>query len=408
MKLKTTLILFALCIGMVASAQDTFKSCYVQGDSCFSVTYERGTVTTTIPAPTPNCSGHLVYNAPAGKSPKKLRRLGTNPQFGTLRFYSTTQEVYDHLNKAYSENQKGNAAELDKLWRAMGYSGFKDPSYTVNQLTPVFYDPGIVGMLGAGGNRYVYAEVHHNDDAKVKGYRVTAAAGCDITIMEICGNAFFPQGYIDQGSRQFVAARTQGYSGPNAGTTSTTSSTGSRMISKKGCPIGVDLTNKTAHAYIQDGQCYVRVCDNVNKNGNNPVKVSSLAHNQQFGPMTDAKTPTDFVDRLNALYTENKSGNAAEIDRLLQTIGYSGLSDPNFNVNQITLINYEGGVAAVMGGGEHQYMFSEISTENYENLRGFQIKSQNEKCDLVFIDVCGNALYCPQPMNCQNIPCGCN
>ncbi len=377
MKLKTTLLFLAMCIGVSTFAQETFKSCYVQGDSCYTITYERGTV-----AP-PICSGHEVFNAPTGRKAKVLSRLGTNPQFGTLRFYSTTQEVYDHLKKAYTANEKGNAKELDDLWNVMGYNGFNDPRFTVGQLTPVFYDPGVTGMLGAGGNTYVYAEVYHNDDAKVKGYKVTALEGCDVTIMEICGNAFYPQGY-----RQPAVSN--------------------RVISKKSCKINADLTNKTAHAFIQDGQCYVRLCDKVDKKGTSPVKVTSLAHNQQFGPMTDAKTPEDFIARLRALHQENKDGNAAEIDRLLQTVGYSGLSDPNFNTSQISVINYDGGVAAVMGGGEHQYMFSELSTENFKNLRGFNIKSQNDQCDLVFIDVCGNALYCPQSLNCQNIPCNCN
>ena len=119
--------------------------------------------------------------------------------------------------------------------------------------------------------------------------------------------------------------------------------------------------------------------------------------------MVDAKTTQDVYDRLKALHSENKSGNAAELDRLLRSVGYSGLNDPKFNTSQIEIIKYQGGVAAVMGGGEHQYMYSEnCDRKKYEVFTWFPAsKSHNDNCDLVIIDVCGNALYCPQPINCQ-------
>ena len=74
---------------------------------------------------------------------KRLARLGSNPQFGTLKNYTTTQEVYDHLKRAYRTNDKGNAAELDKLWRAMGFTGFNDERFYSSSINPCFfYDVG--------------------------------------------------------------------------------------------------------------------------------------------------------------------------------------------------------------------------------------------------------------------------
>ena len=379
MNFRITLTIFAALWLTTSFAQETFKTCYVMGDSCFTATYSTSTTRDF-------SSRHVLFRAPKGQKPKSLARLGSNPQFGTLRFYTTTQEVFDHLNEAYKKNEKGNAAELDKLWRAMGYSGFNDDRYTVEDLTPVYHNPGVVGMLGAGGNTYLYAKIYNNGTGKpLKGYRVTAPDGNDITIMEICGNAFLKDS-------------------PVSGTT---------LISKKGCKLDLkpgELESKSINAFLKEGKCYVRICDKPASNGGEaPEVVRSLAHNQQFGPMTDVKTADELMARLKSLHKENKSGNRKEIDRLLKTIGYTnGLSDDRFTTDQVTVVNYEGGVAAVMGGGEHQYMFSEISTENYDNLRGFQIKSLNEECDLTIIDVCGNALYCPQPMNCRTIECGCN
>lgn len=126
--------------------------------------------------------------------------------------------------------------------------------------------------------------------------------------------------------------------------------------------------------------------------------------------MVDLKTTDAVYSKLQSLHSENKNGNRAEIDRLLRTIGYTdGIKDSRFSASSINIVRYEGGVAAVMGGGEHQYMYSEMSTENFDGLRGFTIKSLNNQCDLTIIDVCGNALYCPQPMDCQTINCAaCN
>ena len=377
-------------------AQDTYRSSYVQGDSCYCITYASSTVETVIEQ---SCSGkHIVFNAPTNRSPKNLPRLGSNPQFETLRNYTTTQEVYDHLKRIYLENNKGNAAELDKLWKAMGFKGFNDMSFTVDKVNPVIYDAGVSGMLGAGGNSYLYASIAPGTDQKFKGYKITSVNGCDITIMEICGNAFYPSSL----------------SNPTY-SSKTTSAAGQRIVSKKSAPItypaGYNSSNSTVTSYMEGGQCKLRICRKPeSKGGKAPVKVSTLSHNQQFGSMVDLKTSDAVYSKLKSLHAENKSGNRVELDRLLKTIGYTdGIKDSRFSASSISIVKYESGVAAVMGGGEHQYMYSEMSTENFEGLRGFTIKSLNSECDITIIDVCGNALYCPQPMDCQTINCAaCN
>ncbi len=392
MSLKSTLTVAILLIAGSSFAQETFKSCYVQGDSCYCVTY----------APTKTqllvkraCSNkHLVFDYPENKKPKALPRLGTNPQFGTLRNYTTTQEVFDHLKKAYVANEKGNAMELDDLWKAMGYAGFNDPAFTVNEVAIVMYDAGVTGMLGAGGNSYLYASIAPGTNQKFKGYRITSENGCDVTIMEICGNAFFPQNfYVKSGSTMAKSV-----------------SNGTKIVSRKAAkinfPAGYTSENSTVSAFMDDGKCKLRICKKPEDNsGKESVVVTDLSHNQQFGSMVDLRTSDAVYVRLQQLHSENRSGNRAELDRLLRSIGYTGLNDSRFSASSITIENYEGGVAAVMGGGEHQYMRSEISGAKYDTLRGFNIKALNDKCDLTIIDICGNALYCPQPMSCQTIDC---
>lgn len=369
MKLKNLLVVLFAMFTTAAFSQQTTKSCYVKGDSCYTVTCTN----------TCQCSGlHPVFNIPEGATPKQLPRLGTNPQFGTLRNYTTTQQVYDHLQNRY-KTVSADATELDLLWRAMGYNGFSDASFTVDKLTPVYYKAGVTGMLGAGGHTYVYAQISKGQDIMLKGYQVTAMSGCDVTIMEICGNAFFTT-CADQGCVTTAC--------------------------KLDVPGGTD--GKSVYSFYRDGQCMVRVCDRPAKQ-EATQRVSTLAHNQQFGNMTQLQTPQEVYDYLNKLYAENQKGNAAELDRLMKSIGYTdGLKDSRLDASAISIINYEGGVAATMGGGEHQYMYSEISGENYDNIRGYQIRAINDNCDLTIIDVCGNALYCPQPLNCKTYPCGCD
>ena len=260
-------------LATMSVAQDnTFSSCYVKDGYCYTVTYAKGN--------SQSCRGgdHIVYNAPTNRRPKSLPRLGTNPQFGTLKNYTTTQEVYDHLKNAYKENDKGNAAELDKLWRAMGYAGFNDPDYTVEDVTMVFFDAGVTGMLGAGGNTYLYASISPGQDIKLKSYRMTAKAGCDIYIMEICGNAFFPDSDHND-------APVSGYSVVSEEKT---------KLDLEGNPNDYSITS-----FLKNGKCHIRVCKKpANKEGTAPEVVTDLSHNQQFGPMTDVKTAQGLIDRL--------------------------------------------------------------------------------------------------------------
>lgn len=396
MNLKSTLsvlMLFAVSV-VFAQKTTTYQSCYVQGDSCYCVTYERTAVSTVFKQ---SCTGrHIVFDSPTNRTPRSLPRLGTNPQFGTLKNYTTTQEVYDHLKRTYVSDEKGNAAELDKLWKAMGFKGFNDVTFTVDKVNRITYDAGFTGMLGAGGNSYLYATVAPGTSQKFTGYKITSVNGCDVTIMEICGNAFYPENSTDK---------------LNVSSTST----GQRVVSKKASkinyPAGMNASNSTVSSYVENGQCKLRICAKPeSKEGTAPARISNLGHNQQFGSMVDLKTSEQVYNRLQSLHKENASGNRAELDRLLKSIGYAnGINDSKFTADDIDIIRYEGGVAAVMGGGEHQYMYSEISTEKYDVLRGFTIKSLNDQCDLTIIDICGNALYCPKPMNCQTVTCeACN
>jgi hypothetical protein len=169
---------FLFLIANVAFAQQSVTAVYRDGQ-CYIKTCSTPTSC--------NASAHPIF-AESSASPIKLSRLGTSKQFasGGTHMGSTAQEVYQNLRRAY-KNSKADAAELNKLWRAMGYSGFADKTFTVNEVqAPEFFPAGTTGMIGNAKNTYQFAEFGNS----FEGFRIKAATGCDIFIMKNCGNAF--------------------------------------------------------------------------------------------------------------------------------------------------------------------------------------------------------------------------
>jgi Domain of unknown function (DUF6089)/Thrombospondin type 3 repeat len=121
-------------------------------------------------------------------NPKKLSRLGSNPEFGNSHGLTPT-EFYEKLKRAYGNN-KIDRVFLDRIYRLMGYSGgFADA--TADQFTEVELPVGSTGKLG-------YAKTHQTgcytlpDDAYHRqAFHIRSANGCDLHFMKTCGNHFF-------------------------------------------------------------------------------------------------------------------------------------------------------------------------------------------------------------------------
>jgi uncharacterized protein YegP (UPF0339 family) len=120
-------------------------------------------------------------------NPKKLSRLGTNPEFGNSHALSPEQ-FYAKLKKAYADNEVDKVF-LDRVYKAMGYKGFADAK--ADQFSAVVLPVGTSGKLG-------YSKLHKtgcytlpDDEFHRKAFHITAANGCDLHFMKTCGNHFF-------------------------------------------------------------------------------------------------------------------------------------------------------------------------------------------------------------------------
>ncbi|MFN0203194.1 MAG: hypothetical protein ACKVTZ_16830 [Bacteroidia bacterium] len=381
MKRIFSLVLSMLCLGIV-QAQTTSSYCYMREGQC----YTRTCVTT----PCVCNADHPLFRIPADSKPKYIDHLGTNPQFGTLKGLKNTTEVYNHLKGRYSKNQHGDAAELDKLWRAMGYSGFSDASFTVDKLTEISYSCGTVGMLGAGGHKYVYATIGNEKDAgcSLKAYSVTPMNGCGISIMETCGNAFY-QGCF-----------------------------GKSDCSDVPCGAKVELqNNQSAYCYTRDGQCYIKrftsqpcSCNSThplfNIPNTEPKKLHHLGTNPQFGTLKNLHSVAEVYAYLKDRYRKNQNGDAAELDKLWNAMGYNGFSDPTFTVDRMTAIEYDCGVTGMLGAGGHKYAYSTVSEGQNCKLKAYSIAPMNG-CGISIMETCGNAFYqgCTVSSTSEEFPC---
>jgi opacity protein-like surface antigen len=120
-------------------------------------------------------------------NPKKLSRLGTNPEFGNSHGLSAT-EFFEKLTKAYKKN-KVDRVFLDRIFKGMGYSGFADAR--ADMFSEVVIPQGTSGQLG-------YSKLHKtgcytlpDSEYDRQAFRIEAMNGCTFHFMKTCGNHFF-------------------------------------------------------------------------------------------------------------------------------------------------------------------------------------------------------------------------
>ena len=120
-------------------------------------------------------------------NPKKLSRLGTNPEFGNSHDLSPTQ-FYEKLKKAHANNDVDKEF-LDRVFKAMGYTGFADAK--ADQFSAVVIPVGTSGRLGYSKAHKTGCYTLPDDEYHRKAFHIKAANGCDLHFMKTCGNHFF-------------------------------------------------------------------------------------------------------------------------------------------------------------------------------------------------------------------------
>ena len=138
-----------------------------------------------------NLLSYSIFKGDPGKTPIVLKRLGTSPQFGEIPKH-TGVSAYNHLKAVYRKN-KGSRKEIDDLLKALGFTGFNDPSFSSKNLIPEILPTGTIGWMGAYGHKYAWSRLGNDFPT----FKIYAKGGeCFLYIMRKCGNAFYIPTYI--------------------------------------------------------------------------------------------------------------------------------------------------------------------------------------------------------------------
>lgn len=136
-----------------------------------------------------NPGSYAVFSNATGETPVVLNVLGTSPQFGEIPKHTAASAI-SHLKSVYANNSKNSRAELDNFMRALGYSGLKDPQFSVSKIEPQVLNAGKTGWMGAysKGHKYKWSTLGKDFPT----FKIMSADGsCHAYIMKKCGNAFY-------------------------------------------------------------------------------------------------------------------------------------------------------------------------------------------------------------------------
>ncbi len=123
--------------------------------------------------------------------------------------------------------------------------------------------------------------------------------------------------------------------------------------------------------------------------GTVPKIITKLGTAPQFHPLRHNKTTAEYFKNLKNLV--NDKNYKDEINALFTAIGYNGVSDPAFTIEDVTPAQIPFGAIGMLGGGHHHYVYNLIALTNQPYAKGWKITRKSGDCDLYFMDECGNA-----------------
>ena len=132
---------------------------------------------------------HAVFANSSSDVPVLLKKLGTSPQFGEISKH-TSNGAYIHLRKVHAKDIRNSRSEIDDFLKGLGYSGFNDPEFGSNKITPEILPAGTIGWMGAyaRGHKYRWSVLGRDFET----FRIVSKdRSCFAFIMKKCGNAFY-------------------------------------------------------------------------------------------------------------------------------------------------------------------------------------------------------------------------
>lgn len=131
---------------------------------------------------------HIIFKVPGG-TPKVITKLGTAPQFPTLRNLGSNTQVYANIKAMKNTRYE---REMNSLLRSLGYNGISDPSFTADDIQRQDIPFGAQGMLGDAAHHYQYSIIVVQNQRNITGWMIQSknSGECPIYFMTTCGNAF--------------------------------------------------------------------------------------------------------------------------------------------------------------------------------------------------------------------------
>jgi hypothetical protein len=130
-----------------------------------------------------------------------------------------------------------------------------------------------------------------------------------------------------------------------------------------------------------------------------PKVLNRLGSNPQFG-FIKKHTAASAYAHLKSVKRKSKR-HGAELDRLLQTLGYTGIDDKSFNKDAITPVIVPAGSVGWMGSGSTKYFKAQFG----KDFEGFKLNVKDGPCFIYIMKTCGNIFYQDIP-TCDNAqPC---
>ncbi|WP_131458312.1 hypothetical protein [Jiulongibacter sediminis] len=133
--------------------------------------------------------------------------------------------------------------------------------------------------------------------------------------------------------------------------------------------------------------------------GAKPKVLNRLGTNPQFGRIR-RHTAASAYSHLKGVKRRSRK-NGAELDRLLQTLGYTGVDDPEFGADDITPVVVSAGEVGWMGSGSDKYFKAEFGRD----FEGFKIFVKDGPCFVYIMKTCGNIFYVDPPSCDESFPC---
>lgn len=124
--------------------------------------------------------------------------------------------------------------------------------------------------------------------------------------------------------------------------------------------------------------------------GVTPKVLDRLGTSPEFPPLQNRNSVKEIFHNLKAMGESKKYKDA--INSLFDALGYNGVLDPRFTIEDVTPGKVPFGAIGMLGDAAHHYEYTIMVLPGEQIIKSWHIRSRNG-CDLNFMSRCGNAFY---------------